>query len=170
MLMDRYRIVARHNVRRTSADPLEPLTVGNGEFAFTADVTGLQTFPSFHADGMRLGTQAQWAWHTAPNPESYALEESFEDHSTAAGRSVPYSTTGPDFGDPSATPVPSWPASGCGRTRTGSTSAGSGSCARTDSRCGCRSWRDQPAAGPVAWPDREPVRAGRNPGRGDDGL
>ncbi|SDT11540.1 hypothetical protein [Actinopolymorpha singaporensis] len=102
MLMDRYRIVARHNVRRTSADPLEPLTVGNGEFAFTADVTGLQTFPSFHAEGMRLGTQAQWAWHTAPNPEGYALEESFEDYATAAGRSVPYSTTGPDFGDPSA--------------------------------------------------------------------
>ncbi|MET9021363.1 hypothetical protein ABZV93_15375 [Actinopolymorpha sp. NPDC004070] len=101
MLMDRYRIVARHNVRRTSADALEPLTVGNGEFAFTADVTGLQTFPSFHADGMRLGTQAQWAWHTAPNPEGYALAESFEDYSTAAGRSVPYSTTGPDFGDSS---------------------------------------------------------------------
>jgi len=26
-------------------DPLTPLSVGNGEFAFTADITGLQTYP-----------------------------------------------------------------------------------------------------------------------------
>lgn len=102
MLMDRYRIVSRHTVRQTSADPLEPLSVGNGEFAFTADVTGLQTFPSFHAEGMRLGTQAQWAWHSAPNPEGFVIEDSFEDYETAGGRTVPYATTGPDFGDPTA--------------------------------------------------------------------
>jgi hypothetical protein len=93
MLMDRYRIVARHAVQRTSADPMEPLSVGNGEFAFTVDVTGLQSLPRFHAAGMRLGTQAQWAWHTAPNRHGFELSDTFEVHSTA-GRAVGYPTTG----------------------------------------------------------------------------
>jgi len=30
------------------SDPLTPLSVGNGEFAFTADITGLQTLPDYH--------------------------------------------------------------------------------------------------------------------------
>ncbi len=100
MMMDRYRIVARHAVHRTTADPLEPLSVGNGEFAFTVDVTGLQTFPEFHADGIHLGTQAQWAWHTAPNPQEFVLEDSYEDHQSGDGRTVAYAVTGPGFDDP----------------------------------------------------------------------
>ncbi|WP_020580370.1 hypothetical protein [Actinopolymorpha alba] len=74
--------------------------MGNGEFAFTVDVTGLQTFPAFHTDGMRLGTQAQWAWHTAPNPEAFVLDDAYEAYQTDDGRTVPYATTGPDFADP----------------------------------------------------------------------
>jgi hypothetical protein len=103
MMMDRYTIVARHAVHRTSADPLEPLSVGNGEFAFTVDVTGLQSLPDFHEDGMRLGTQAQWAWHTAPNPQGFTLADSYEDYETPEGRTVPYSTTGADYSDPTVT-------------------------------------------------------------------
>ncbi|HEY8454455.1 MAG TPA: hypothetical protein VIL34_02575 [Actinopolymorphaceae bacterium] len=99
MLMDRYTLVTRHGIHRTAADPLEPLSVGNGEFAFTVDVTGLQSLESFHANGMRLGTQAQWAWHTAPNPHGYALADSYETYETADGRRVAYATTGPDYTD-----------------------------------------------------------------------
>jgi hypothetical protein len=43
--IDRQALVTRHNPVLTAIDPLSPLTVGNGEFAFGADVTGLQTFP-----------------------------------------------------------------------------------------------------------------------------
>jgi hypothetical protein len=103
MLMDRHAIVARHAIHRTSADPLEPLSVGNGEFAFTVDVTGLQSLPDFHADGIRLGTQAQWAWHTAPNPQGFTLADSYEGHKTPEGRTVPYATTGADYADPTVT-------------------------------------------------------------------
>ena len=66
MSIDRRALVRRHNV----VDPGCPLTVGNGEFAFTADATGLQTFAP-------LGTQAQWGWHTMPNPAGHVLEDAF---------------------------------------------------------------------------------------------
>ena len=48
--IDRPALVARHTVHVHSLDPQNPLTVGNGDFAFTADVTGLQSFESlYHA-------------------------------------------------------------------------------------------------------------------------
>jgi hypothetical protein len=53
--IDRHALVTRHNVTLDKPDPLTPLSVGNGEFAFTADITGLQTFPDYHQKGMSLG-------------------------------------------------------------------------------------------------------------------
>ena len=67
--IDRHALVTRHNVELTRFDPESPLSVGNGEFAFTADVTGLQTFPEAYDQTIPLGTLSQWGWHTAPNPE-----------------------------------------------------------------------------------------------------
>jgi hypothetical protein len=66
MRIDRKQLVTRHDPRITRADRFAPLSVGNGEFAFTADVTGLQSFPDYYQDGIPLCTQAQWGWHTAP--------------------------------------------------------------------------------------------------------
>ncbi|HEY1022471.1 MAG TPA: hypothetical protein VGE06_09150, partial [Flavisolibacter sp.] len=43
--INRKALVTRHNVVVTKADSLTSLTVGNGKFAFTVDVTGLQSFP-----------------------------------------------------------------------------------------------------------------------------
>ena len=94
--IDRCALVARHSVVRHKHDPLTPLSVGNGEFAFTADITGLQTFPRAHGKGMPLGTHAQWAWHSLPNPAGYRLEDALESY-TAGGREVPYASgMGPD--------------------------------------------------------------------------
>lgn len=94
--IDRHALVRRHNVVIPRPDPLTPLSVGNGEFAFTADITGLQTFPDEHERGMPLGTHAQWGWHSLPNPEGCRLEDALEDY-TIGGRPVPYlSGIGPD--------------------------------------------------------------------------
>ena len=87
--IDRHAVATRHNVTLNKPDPLTPLSVGNGEFAFTADITGLQTFPEYHSKGMPLGTQSQWAWHSMPNPEGYELSEVLESYDVW-GRSVPY--------------------------------------------------------------------------------
>ena len=43
--IDRAALANRHNPSLHKLDPWAPLSVGNGEFAFTADVTGLQAFP-----------------------------------------------------------------------------------------------------------------------------
>src|SRR5690349_14924231 len=64
--IDRHSLVTRHNPRVTSFDPFSALSVGNGEFAFTADATGLQTFPELYEKQFPLCTAAQWAWHSAP--------------------------------------------------------------------------------------------------------
>jgi len=66
MVIDRYKLVSRHNPVLTCLDPKSPLTVGNGEFAFTADFTGLQTFYDAYIDEVPLCTQSQWGWHTIP--------------------------------------------------------------------------------------------------------
>ena len=60
--IDRQAVVARHDPQLRAIDPQAPLTVGNGRFAFTADVTGLQTLPDlYQAPGIALETQARWS-------------------------------------------------------------------------------------------------------------
>lgn len=54
--IDRYALVTRHNIENSVIDSLNSLSVGNGEFAFTVDITGLQTFPEFYSRGISLGT------------------------------------------------------------------------------------------------------------------
>jgi len=90
--INRHGLVTRHNVAIDKHDPFLPLTVGNGEFAFTMDVTGGQTFPEAHeTTGILLGTQSYWGWHVFPNTGGYKPEdvlEPWESH----GRQVLYPT------------------------------------------------------------------------------
>lgn len=95
--IDRHALVTRHNITLAGPDPLTPLSVGNGEFAFTADITGLQTFPEFHQRGMSLGTLSQWGWHSVPNPKGYSLADALNEY-TVAGRKVPYAAGGSSSG------------------------------------------------------------------------
>lgn len=91
--IDRPALVARHRIRITEIDPRSPLSVGNGEFAFTADLTGLQTFPELYPHGARadlapgtlLGTQSQWGWHSSPAHGDFSLDKSIVQYATARG-------------------------------------------------------------------------------------
>lgn len=67
-LIDRASLVGRHGPRLDRIDPLSPLSLGNGEFAFSGDITGLQTFPREYENAMPLCTMSQWGWHTTPPP------------------------------------------------------------------------------------------------------
>jgi hypothetical protein len=87
--VDREAIVKRHNPVLRAPDINCALQVGNGEFAFSADITGLQTFPGAHEGGMPLGTMAQWAWHTFPNHENFRLGEVMRPYDSH-GRTVLY--------------------------------------------------------------------------------
>ncbi|PMD97180.1 hypothetical protein BWI97_08920 [Siphonobacter sp. BAB-5405] len=87
--IDRKALVERHSVITTKMDTLASVSVGNGSFAFTVDVTGLQTFPSYYAQGVPLGTQSEWGWHSFPNTENYTLQESLKPY-PHQGRQVMY--------------------------------------------------------------------------------
>jgi hypothetical protein len=87
--IDRHTLVTRHNVVVTNFDPFATLQVGNGEFAFAVDITGLQTFPVDYQEGIQLGTQSQWGWNSAGNPEGFTVEDVLSPYD-AHGRLVVY--------------------------------------------------------------------------------
>ncbi len=72
--IDREALLNRHNPIAGRLDPFSPLSLGNGQFAFTADVTGLQTFPEAYENSMPLCTMSQWQWHTTPLPGLGSIE------------------------------------------------------------------------------------------------
>src|SRR4030095_7127335 len=74
-VINRQAVVQRHNVHINKIDSLSSLTVGNGNFAFTVDATGMQSFPDIYANGVPLGTQSVWGWHSFPNTENLKIEE-----------------------------------------------------------------------------------------------
>ena len=66
--IDREAVVARHKIVTESSNPKSPAQVGNGEFAFGTDITGLQTFIPFN-------TMSNWSWHSFPLPEGQRVED-----------------------------------------------------------------------------------------------
>ncbi|HEX8602335.1 MAG TPA: hypothetical protein VF774_06800 [Pseudoduganella sp.] len=88
--IDRQAVVQRHNPHLRAIDPMAPLSVGNGRFAFTADVTGLQTLPDlYHGKGTPTETGARWSWHETANPNGYKLSDVNREFTTW-GRTVGY--------------------------------------------------------------------------------
>src|ERR1035441_10917072 len=66
--INRRDVVSRHNPTLHEIDPRSPLSVGNGEFAFTADPTGLQTFPQPYetrSEERRVGKECRSRWSPA---------------------------------------------------------------------------------------------------------
>ncbi len=88
--IDRRARVRRHDPVVRGIEPLSPLSLGNGGFAFTADATGLQTFPEEYRE-IPLATQAEWGWHSFPNPAHYRLEDALVPWDTR-GRPAPYAS------------------------------------------------------------------------------
>jgi hypothetical protein len=83
--IDRHAVVTRHHVVLTAPDAKLPLQVGNGEFAFTVDATGLQTF-------LPANTMSQWGWHTSPLPAGKQIEDFKMTEHEVYGRTVGYAT------------------------------------------------------------------------------
>ena len=88
--IDRFKLVSRHNVVLNQIDTLGSLSVGNGEFAFTVDASGLQTFPREYENGIALGTQSQWAWHSIPSKTPFTLNDVAKEFESCDGTSAPY--------------------------------------------------------------------------------
>ena len=88
--IDREALVTRNNPHVESFDSLASLSVGNGQFAFTVDVTGLQTFPERYSKGVPLGTQSQWGWHSFANPQNYKPEDALKAYDFGRGHEELY--------------------------------------------------------------------------------
>ena len=74
--IDRKAVAGRNNPVVTEADPLASLTVGNGHFATTVDVTGLQSFPFDYEAGVPLTAMSDWGWHKFENTKGLTPAES----------------------------------------------------------------------------------------------
>ncbi|MCA0757650.1 glycoside hydrolase family 65 [Paenibacillus sp. N4] len=86
--MDRKKIVERHQPELNKWDPLSPFSVGNGEFAFTADITGLQSFPGQYE--VPLGTQSNWGWHFTGGHGRFSESDAAYQPYDTYGREVGY--------------------------------------------------------------------------------
>ena len=76
-MINREKLVGCHNPTLKSINEESPLTVGNGDLCFTADITGLQ---SLYADYNKLPlcTMSQWGWHSIPvskEQKEYTLKD-----------------------------------------------------------------------------------------------
>lgn len=68
------------------------LNVGNGNFSFTADITGLQSFPELYKNGVPLGTMSNWGWHSFPNTKNLRPEEDLQEYDFGHGHKELYAT------------------------------------------------------------------------------
>lgn len=68
LAIDRGSLVAKYNPSRKSSSPTTPMQVGNGNFAFGADITGLQTFEPF-------AILSSWGWKNDSFPPGVTLED-----------------------------------------------------------------------------------------------
>ncbi|MDO5417866.1 MAG: glycoside hydrolase family 65, partial [Lachnospiraceae bacterium] len=90
--IDRKELLALHNPVLQRVDTESPLTVGNGELGFTADVTGMQSMYGTYQT-VPLCTMSQWGWHTAPVSEeryAYTLDDLVMTEYPLGGRTVVY--------------------------------------------------------------------------------
>lgn len=85
-------LVRRCNPKLNAVDIKSPLTIGNGDFAFTADVTGVQTLYDEYLEGCPLLTMSSDGWHTTPNAEGgiYTLSDIEMTGYRGSGRTVKY--------------------------------------------------------------------------------
>ncbi|AYG02502.1 hypothetical protein [Gryllotalpicola protaetiae] len=102
-MINRTELVGRHSVLLDQLVPDSPLSVGNGEFCVTVDVTGLQTFPEAYpvaarygdAPGTLLGTMSHWGWDSSPG--RVPLEPQLRTYDSPHGPAL-YADLGGSFG------------------------------------------------------------------------
>lgn len=94
MAINRCELVSENNPILEKIDYKSPLSVGNGDFAFTVDVTGLQSlYDEYNKKLTPLCTMSQWGWHTSPvsdNRYAYTMDDLHMTDYEYANRTVSY--------------------------------------------------------------------------------
>lgn len=83
--INRKTVVQRHNFHITDPKEPGPTQVGNGNFAYGLDITGMQTFND------QFTTMSHWSWHSTPPPAGVFIKTKKDTH----GRMVPYELPDP---------------------------------------------------------------------------
>ena len=91
--IDRHALVTRHNIQWN--DLQGQLSLGNGEFCFNADGTGLQTFGG--------NTMSHWGWHSLPLPAGVTADQIPATGTLETGR-----VDGPDNPSPGTGAIDGW--------------------------------------------------------------
>ena len=91
--IDRHALVTRHNIKWNDVEGQIPL--GNGEFCFNVDGTGLQTFGG--------NTMSHWGWHSFPLPDGVIPDQIPPTGTYQKGRN-----TGPDLFPDSTSQIRQW--------------------------------------------------------------
>lgn len=91
--IDRKALVTRHNLLIKDRNLYGPTQVGNGEFAFGFDITGLQTFSN------SANTMSNWGWHQFPTPNGQRPEDFKGQEWDTQGRMVRYDVQNPEQQD-----------------------------------------------------------------------
>ncbi len=90
--IDRHTLVSRYNPTRNASSLITPMQVGNGNFAFGADVTGLQTFQPF-------AIMSSWGWKNDTLPQGKTMDDLNGYHGASwynHGRLIEYDFGGSD--------------------------------------------------------------------------
>lgn len=87
-MINRKEVVDRHSPIIQTLETFAPLSIGNSEFAFSVDLTGLQSFPEKYKTA--LGTQANWGWHSTGKRDLYMLDQIDMQELDTYGRKVAY--------------------------------------------------------------------------------
>jgi polygalacturonase/rhamnogalacturonyl hydrolase YesR len=100
--IDREAVLFRNSPTITAADPLASLTVGNGHFATTVDITGMQTFVDDYKQGIPLNAMSDWGWHSFPNTAALTPAETEKAFDFGHGHEEVYAV---EYKKPKAAPV-----------------------------------------------------------------
>ncbi|APX33292.1 hypothetical protein BH708_11875 [Brachybacterium sp. P6-10-X1] len=85
--IDRRAVISRHDPHLTGADDAI-LSVGTGSFAAGVDRTGTQTLAGPGSAETRIGTLAEWGWHTMPDGPPQPWESLLRPYDSARGRAA----------------------------------------------------------------------------------
>ena len=91
-MIDRKKLVAKHNPVLADILTSSPLTVGNGNFAYTCDITGMQSLYAHYESVFPLCTMSSWGWHSTPAQglRGYTINDLVPTEYDYNGRTVTY--------------------------------------------------------------------------------
>ena len=88
--INRKALVSRHNIVIKNPQTPGPAQVGNGNFAYGFDITGMQTFND------QFTTMSHWSWHSTKPPEGTKPSDFKQASVNTHGRMVEYDLPNPE--------------------------------------------------------------------------